>query len=278
MADVVVRALQDARVAAGRDPLNRRTDLDDVAMARARSIGMRPTEARNMERPVEHFLREAGIEDFLAARIHIDMKRGQPDKATAFVSSWHGYEQAWSAATSTAYDAIGIAAHDTPDGWTILVGILIDEGDPSFRTRASADRAAQFDLEAMELGLLRRVNDMRAEHGLGSLALDPPLSRVARAHSADMAGRGYFGHWSPERHGPQDRARAGGVSYRKLGENVQMSRGHGDPVETAVQSWIASPGHRKTMLTPEFTATGVGVARDARGTFYFTQLYVVPAK
>ena len=55
-----------------------------------------------------------------------------------------------------------------------------------------------------------------------------------------------------------------------------MSRGYGDPVETAVEAWLESPGHRRTMLTPAFTTTGVGVARDDEGTFYFTQLYMVP--
>jgi uncharacterized protein YkwD len=36
--------------------------------------------------------------------------------------------------------------------------------------------------------------------------------------------------------------------------------------------------HRRNLLAPAFNTTGVGTARAADGTLYFTQLYVTFAK
>ncbi len=39
---------------------------------------------------------------------------------------------------------------------------------------------------------------------------------------------------------------------------------------------MQSPGHRKNILHPDFTQTGVGVCRDG-STYYFTQVFLRPA-
>jgi uncharacterized protein YkwD len=40
---------------------------------------------------------------------------------------------------------------------------------------------------------------------------------------------------------------------------------------------MASPGHRANILDGKFTRTGVGVAVDADGTVYVTQVFLRPA-
>ena len=41
---------------------------------------------------------------------------------------------------------------------------------------------------------------------------------------------------------------------------------------TALENWLESPNHRKT-IEGEFTHTAVSVKKDSSGKFYFTQLF-----
>jgi uncharacterized protein YkwD len=90
-----------------------------------------------------------------------------------------------------------------------------------------------------------------------------------------MVRQGYFGHESPQGLRVDDGARARGVAFRRVGENLQRNRGWDDPVEQAVRSWLESEGHRATMLDPEYRETGVGVAVGRDGTFFFTQIFLL---
>jgi uncharacterized protein YkwD len=118
------------------------------------------------------------------------------------------------------------------------------------------------------------VNQVRAREGLIPLRRDASVDRVARAHSRDMVARGYFAHETPEGLTPPDRLARGGVTGISLaGENVGLTN-RGDPNREIVTGWLASPVHRQNLLAPMFNVTGVGVARAADGTFFYTQLYV----
>ena len=43
--------------------------------------------------------------------------------------------------------------------------------------------------------------------------------------------------------------------------------------DDAAANWIASAGHKKNILG-NFTHTGVGVAADKKGHYYFTQIFI----
>ena len=86
--------------------------------------------------------------------------------------------------------------------------------------------------------------------------------------------RVYLDHVNPEGLGPPERVNLAGVDFEKLAENIASNRGHKQPAAHAVEQWLDSPGHRESMLDPEFEKTGVGVAVGEDGVFYFTQLYL----
>lgn len=129
-----------------------------------------------------------------------------------------------------------------------------------------------------ELGLLAAdlyaaVNATRGEHHRGALRRLPELDRAALDHSRDMAARGYMSHETPEGTNPVDRIRAAGLQdFMLAGENVGLTS-RADPAREILVGWLTSPVHRANLLAPAFNATGVGVARAADGTLYFTQLY-----
>jgi len=141
---------------------------------------------------------------------------------------------------------------------------------PIVRAAGGADAG----LAPLEDALYDAVNQARLREGLIALRRDADVDRVARAHSRDMATRGYFAHETPEGLTPPDRLARGGVTGISLaGENVGLTS-RGDPNREIVEGWLASPVHRRNLLAPMFNVTGIGIARAADGTLFYTQLYV----
>ncbi len=115
-----------------------------------------------------------------------------------------------------------------------------------------ANTRARADLETRMLDL---VNQERIAVGLSPLAPDPELTEVARRHSVDMFGRGYFAHETPEGRSPFDRMREQGVGFLVAGENLALARS----VEIAHSGLMNSPGHRANILRPQFGRVGIGI-------------------
>jgi uncharacterized protein YkwD len=122
----------------------------------------------------------------------------------------------------------------------------------------SGSSAAQFS-RASESGILNAMNQVRVAAGLRPLRFDGTLHAAARAHSADMIRRDYFGH------GAFGRRMSGfHVRARTVGENLAWGTGAAAAARTIVQEWIASPEHRANLMRPGFARVGVG---SAVGTF-----------
>ncbi|RNJ27424.1 hypothetical protein Nmn1133_12545 [Halosegnis longus] len=68
-----------------------------------------------------------------------------------------------------------------------------------------------FDESQAESRIVAETNEVRSERGLGPLAGNASLARVARAHSADMARQEYVGHVAPNGSTPADRLDRFGV-------------------------------------------------------------------
>jgi uncharacterized protein YkwD len=133
------------------------------------------------------------------------------------------------------------------------------------------------------------VNNERAARNLIPLELDEGLSKVARAHSQDMARRRFFDHLNPDGRSPADRGKRAG--YRcSFGENLYQSnlysriRIRGDdkfydwntPEDIALESvhgWMRSEGHRRNILQKDYSRAGLGVAIAADDKVYITQLF-----
>lgn len=115
------------------------------------------------------------------------------------------------------------------------------------------------------------VNQERAKLGLAPLKNNVDLSNVARYKSEDMRDKNYFSHTSPTYGSPFDMMKKFGIDYMAAGENIAK----GQPTSAAVMSsWMNSPGHKANILSENFTEIGVGVAKDANGTIYWTQQFI----
>ncbi|PSB55712.1 CAP domain-containing protein [Chamaesiphon polymorphus CCALA 037] len=125
-------------------------------------------------------------------------------------------------------------------------------------------------MNSIELATYNLVNKYRQSRNLPPLVADPDISAQAKAHSEQMARSGNMSH-----DGFNERVAsvAKTIVYRNAAENVAYNMGYGQPDLVAVQGWIESPGHKKNM-TGQFDLTGIGVARGAKGEYYFTQIFI----
>lgn len=127
----------------------------------------------------------------------------------------------------------------------------------------------------MEEEIIRKINNVRKEHGLMPLKGNNVLKQVARGHSCSQATQNQFSHEEASGSTPSDRVRKAGVRFTLLGENIAMVKNVDRPVDEIVKGWIKSKGHRENILDPPFTQTGVGIWQE-NGSFYATQLLLRP--
>ncbi|MEO1669926.1 MAG: CAP domain-containing protein [Cyanobacteria bacterium J06631_2] len=117
----------------------------------------------------------------------------------------------------------------------------------------------------------RGINEYRASLNLPPLRLNTQINHQAEIHSQKMAQQVVkFSH-----HGFNARIGAlkGSIAYRRAAENVAFNQGYKDPAQTAIAGWIKSEGHHQNMVG-DFNLTGIGVARNSQGEYYFTQIFI----
>jgi uncharacterized protein YkwD len=119
-------------------------------------------------------------------------------------------------------------------------------------------------LRRIEDHVVQLVNAERRRRHLGTLRIDERLRRSARAHSADMAERGFFGHRAPDGRVPADRIRERGHP-QPAAENI--ARGQADP-PTVMRAWMNSPQHRANIMHPQVRSIGVGLHRGSGGPWW----------
>jgi len=128
----------------------------------------------------------------------------------------------------------------------------------------------------LESRLMTLTNGERTAEGLAPLAPSAVLAQAARHHAEEMARLGYFSHVSPTpgRGRPEDRVRLVGGTHAMLGENLaEVSARDLTVADRIVGGWMASPGHRTTLLHASWTHVGFGVAEDAGGRAYVAQVF-----
>lgn len=116
------------------------------------------------------------------------------------------------------------------------------------------------------------VNHERASAGLAPVRNDARATTAAQRYAADMAGRAFYSHLSPEGLDAGARLLLSGLDWLAYGEN--LARGQTTP-RAALAGWLASPDHCTTLLTPMYTVAGYGVAASPNG-FHWVQEFARP--
>lgn len=142
-------------------------------------------------------------------------------------------------------------------------------------------------LQTGEALLIYLINDTRMQQGLPVLVPDATVGVVARRHSEEMRDKSYFEHTSPTPRLTtcQDRFFAiFGYRPRLIAENLARRWGRGifclsEPkVRGTHVDLMNSPGHRHNILYPSVTWIGVGMAANANGDYWVTEVFVEPGR
>lgn len=123
-------------------------------------------------------------------------------------------------------------------------------------------------ISSIESRVIELTNAERKKAGLPALQADTKLSNVAREKSRDMQQKGYFSHTSPTYGSPFDMMRDFGITYQSAGENI--AKGQRTP-EEVVQAWMNSEGHRKNILSGNYSHIGVGYVEAGN---HWTQMFI----
>src|SRR5262249_23915200 len=130
-------------------------------------------------------------------------------------------------------------------------------------------------------GIIGRTNAFRKEQGREKVRRDAKLTRAAEYFAGYMARTDRYGH-SADGQRPAARATKYGYAWCIVLENIAYeynSRGFttAELAEGFFEGWKNSPGHRRNMLDPDVTDTGVAVARsDKTGYYYAVQMFGRP--
>jgi uncharacterized YkwD family protein/spore coat assembly protein SafA len=125
--------------------------------------------------------------------------------------------------------------------------------------------------QSIEQQVVKLVNAERAKVGVKPLTSDWELARVARFKSEDMRDNRYFDHNSPIYGTPFQMMKSFGINYGYAGENIAAGQ---TTAESVMKSWMNSPGHKKNILSPNFTHIGVGYAKGGSYGHYWTQQFM----
>jgi uncharacterized protein YkwD len=145
---------------------------------------------------------------------------------------------------------------------------------------ATAEEASDCHIRGLRADVLERVNAARlagARCGGEPFASAPPLAwseplqAAATAHSADMAQHDYFDHADPQGRRVGVRVTAQGYRWRAVGENIA---GGDRSVDRVVRGWLASEGHCRNIMNPEFADIAVACVTRAGSTWgtYWTMV------
>jgi uncharacterized protein YkwD len=143
----------------------------------------------------------------------------------------------------------------------------------------------------LEQQIHQSVNLQRRANERQPFEWDDTLGSLARAHSEDMAKRGYFKHVNPEGETPMQRLQQAGYNKcRLVGENIYQNNLYSRAITekkrttydwnsmetitaTTLKGWMDSSSHRENILQNDYTREGIGVAIGSDDKVYITQVF-----
>lgn len=124
--------------------------------------------------------------------------------------------------------------------------------------------------------IYNKVNEERVANGVSPLSYNTTMEKYARIKSQDMGDKNYFDHKDLNGNLITTNMKNDGVSYRAWGENIAYISGVSDPNALAQQfmtNWMNSEGHRKNILSNNFSSIGIGVYKVGNKVYATQEFY-----
>ncbi|KAK1944143.1 Uncharacterized protein P3T76_004055 [Phytophthora citrophthora] len=118
--------------------------------------------------------------------------------------------------------------------------------------------------------MLTAVNQERAKQGVPSLCMNKKLQAAAQRHSDDMAKNNFMAHDGHDGSTMSQRITKAGYEWDSVAENVAAGQ---EEVQSVMESWMTSPGHRENIMSPDYTMFGTAFSynKDSQYGIYWTQ-------
>jgi uncharacterized protein YkwD len=173
-------------------------------------------------------------------------------------------------------------------GWSLFPSVVsgqaVEEEESEshqLSTTKPAQRGTSSESAPVVQHIISRTNAFRQEEGHQPVEANPQLMATAQDFANFMARTGKYGH-TADGHSPATRAQQHDYDACLIAENIAYqysSTGFASEqlAQGFFQGWQHSPGHRKNMLNPAVTETGVAVAQSEQtGYYYAVQLFGRP--
>lgn len=152
----------------------------------------------------------------------------------------------------------------------LLVGFLaFSQSPPVPAQNKDKDKAVSREAQA----IIDLTNQARTKEKLGTLKANALLAKCAQGHADNMAKTMKVGHIIDGKTTPADRVDATGYYYKTCGENVAFSPPDQAQIPNIFKGWMNSPIHKAEILRKEYEEIGIGIAKDAKGNYYFVQVF-----
>jgi uncharacterized protein YkwD len=161
-------------------------------------------------------------------------------------------------------------------GWGLLPQVASVQGA---ETRTAGAQSP--DLAGVVERLISRTHAFRHQEGRPPVAPNSQLIAAAHDFATFMANTDRLSH-TADGQTPEVRAKAHGYDACLIAENIASQHNPAgftteSLAEGFFQGWQQSPDHRKNLLDPAVTETGVGVAQSEQsGAYYAVQLFGRP--
>jgi len=149
-----------------------------------------------------------------------------------------------------------------------IISKTLENLKPSLYGERNMDLQQGFEFQLFDL-----TNAARVHHNVPPVKWESTIRGTAYNHSLDMATQNYFNHTNLSGESPFDRMSEDGIDYTVAGEN--LAYGQSSSI-FAHEGLMNSMGHRKNLLTQEFTLLGVGVAFNEENQPYYTENFYTP--
>lgn len=134
------------------------------------------------------------------------------------------------------------------------------------------------------LAMLEALNEARQspqQCGSQTRPAAPPLTYqcaltdIAQAHADELADQALISHYSSDGATLPQRANEQGYKWNRLGENI--ARQSSGETGTVIDGWLSEAVPCETLMDPDFTHIGLGLATDDDGRVYWVQDLADPA-
>lgn len=148
------------------------------------------------------------------------------------------------------------------------------DGKPKAKVHLHYDRSKVVSLEPETLNefrirLINLINESRKKRSVHPLKVNTQLQQMAMYHTEDQAVTNeHCSHSGSDGSTLSMRVIRSGYDYAVAGENV--ARGQTSP-EHVHSSFMKSPGHKQTLLHPQYEEVGIHVCKSLTGEWFWTE-------